>query len=143
MKKVILTIVTIATLFSCTTEDRAEIVVEPTPPTNNTGNTGINPPRPTEPIVGDWELFKTETYYDWGVDTDIINCKPTLEIFSNLQAISKNCIGGGVREFSLIKQGDRYIYDWQEDTYVYIDGEYLKGEYAGDSPRVVDIYRRR
>ena len=142
MKKII-AILTIATLLSCSTEDRAEVVVEPTPPTDNTGDTGINPPGPTEPVVGDWELIKTETYYDWGVDTEIIICKPTLEIFSNLEAISANCNGGGIRQFSLIKQGDRYIYDWQEDTYVYIDGEYLKGEHAGDTPRIVDIYRRK
>lgn len=138
MKRIIFIIFAVA-LASCSTEPRADVVT--TEPGNSDDTT--QPTDPTEPIVGDWELFKTETYYDWGVDTDIIICKPTIEIFSNLQAISKNCNGGGVVEFSLIKQGDRYIYDWQEDTYVYIDGEYLKGEHAGDSPRIVDIYRRR
>ena len=137
MKKIIFIIFAVA-LASCSTEPKADVIT--TEPGNSDDTT--QPADPVDPIVGSWELIKTETYYDWGVDTDVIICGRTLEIFSNLEAISANCIGGGVREFSLIQQGDRYICDYQEDTYVYIDGEYLKEEYAGDTPRIISIFRR-
>ena len=142
MNKIILTLTAILTLASCSTEDQAEVIVEPATPTNNTGSTDTNIPT-THPVSGDWELFKTETYYEWGVDTEIIICKPTLEIYSNLDTKDANCNGGGVRNDFIYKQNDIYVYNWNEDLYVYIDGELLKKEHTGDTPRFIEIYRRK
>jgi len=135
MKKSILTFVTIATLFSCSTEDRAEVVVEPTTPTTPTTEL-------TYPVEGDWTHIKNEVYYEWGVDTEIIQCGNTLEISSSLDTKDANCIGGGVRNDFLNEQNNIYIYNWNEDLFVYIDGDFLKREHTGDSPRTVQIYRR-
>ena len=134
MKKIIFIMLAVV-IASCSTEPQADVA--PTEPGNSNNTT-----QPADLIVGSWEHIKNEIYYEWGVDEEIIICGRTLDVLSNLETVSANCIGGGVRRDFLTKDGDRYIFDWNPDLYVYIDGDYLKEEYAGDSPRIVSIFKR-